>query len=143
MVNGYRLPRSPLLRRKYSQNQLLLRTQEAKGIGKNLVVPEKGPTIQGWADRETMLADMDSGGVDKAVLLGWYWETPETCALHNRWHAEWIRKDPERFIAFAAINPLAEKAIDELKVARDEGFRGIGEILPAVQGFSMRDSELA
>ncbi|MDA0725450.1 MAG: amidohydrolase, partial [Verrucomicrobia bacterium] len=58
----------------------------------NLVVPEKGPTIQGWADRETMLADMDSGGVDKAVLLGWYWETPETCALHNRWHGEWIRK---------------------------------------------------
>lgn len=105
----------------------------------NLVVPEKGPTIQGWADRETMLADMDSGGVDKAVLLGWYWETPETCALHNSWHAEWMRKDPERFIAFAAINPLAEKAIDELKAARDEGFRGIGEILPAVQGFSMRD----
>ena len=29
--------------------------------------------------------------------------------------------------------------MDELKVARDNGFRGIGEILPAAQGFSIRD----
>ncbi len=105
-----------------------------------LVASEKEPSIQGWADRETMLADMDDGGVGKAVLLGWYWENPETCFLHNRWHTEWIREDPERFVAFAAVHPLAgEKALDDLKAAREEGFRGIGEILPAIQGFSMRD----
>ena len=107
----------------------------------NLVTPENGPAIQGWSDREKMLADMDCGGLEKAVLLGWYWEKSETCILHNKWHAEWIREDPDRFIAFAAINPLASKAIDELKAARDYGFRGIGEILPAVQGFSVRDPD--
>ena len=105
-----------------------------------LVAPPNAPSIQGWADRETMLADMDAALVDKALLLGWYWENPETCHLHNRWHVEWTSKDPDRFIAFAAINPLEGKhAIEELKFARDNGFNGIGEILPKVQGFSIRD----
>ena len=105
-----------------------------------LVAPEDKSSIQGWADRETMLSDMDASGVDKATLLGWYWENPETCTLHNRWHAEWILEDQDRFVAFAAAHPLAEeKALDDLKKARDMGFRGIGEILPAIQGFSMRD----
>lgn len=105
-----------------------------------LVAPADRPSIQGWADHKKMIADMDAAKVDKAVLLGWYWEKPETCALHNQWHAEWIREDSDRFIAFAAAHPLAEdKCIDDLKSARDTGFRGIGEILPAAQGFSMRD----
>ncbi len=105
-----------------------------------LVAPEGKRSIQGWASRETMLSDMDEADVQKAIMLGWYWENPETCEIHNRWHAEWIRKDPERLIAFASINPTDEgKAIDELKFARDQGFKGVGEILPGVQGFSMQD----
>jgi uncharacterized protein len=105
-----------------------------------LVAPENHPSLQGWADRKKMIDDMDAAKVDKAVLLGWYWENPETCALHNQWHSEWIAKDPDRFIAFAAAHPLTKgTCMDDLKSARDKGFRGIGEIHPGAQGFSMRD----
>ncbi|HAW98620.1 MAG TPA: amidohydrolase, partial [Opitutae bacterium] len=52
-----------------------------------LVMPEQGASLQGWANRRQMLADMDNAGVDKAVLLGWYWENPDSCILHNDWHA--------------------------------------------------------
>ena len=30
------------------------------------------------------LQDMDTAGVDRAVLLGWYWENASTCAEQNR-----------------------------------------------------------
>ena len=96
------------------------------------VAPTNRETIQGWANIDTLLRNMDDAEIEKVILLGWYWEKPETCTLHNQWHGEWIREDPDRFIAFAAINPLEKNSIDELKVARDMGFRGIGEILPAV-----------
>tara|TARA_B100001123_G_C15339682_1_gene1034301 strand:- start:2868 stop:3746 length:879 start_codon:yes stop_codon:yes gene_type:complete len=106
----------------------------------SLVSPEDRPSIQGWADRNKMITDMDQAGVDKAVLLGWYWERPETCSLQNAWHLEWTRQDPDRFIAFAAAHPLAnDNGLEELKAARDAGFRGMGEIHPVAQGFSMRD----
>lgn len=106
---------------------------------RELVAPTKGNSLQGWADRETMLADMDAAGVDQAVLLGWYWEQPETCALQNRWHAEWIVRDPDRFYAFAAIHPHSPTLSGDLAAARDSGFRGIGESHPAVQGSTLRD----
>ena len=105
-----------------------------------LVAPENKTSIQGWADGDKMRADMETSGVDKVALLGWYWENQETCFLHNKWHAEWIKEDSGRFIAFAAAHALAgNRSIEDLKRARDLGFRGIGEIMPAVQGFSMRD----
>ncbi len=114
---------------------------EAKGENhwRELVAPSKGKSLQGWADRETMLADMDAAGIDQTVLLGWYWERPETCALHNRWHAEWIARDPDRFHAFAAIHPRSPTLSADLAAARDSGFRGIGESHPAVQGSTLRD----
>ena len=104
----------------------------------SLVAPCRDhPSLQGWADRDRMLADMDAGGVDQAVLLGWYWEHQETCEWHNRWYAQWLREDPDRFAAFASVQPLAgEKALDAVKQAVDWGFCGIGEVLPAVQGFA-------
>lgn len=95
-----------------------------------------GRSLQGWSDGDRLLADMDEAGIDKVVMLGWYWEHQETCEWHNRWHERWIKEFPDRFLAFASVQPLAgEKALDEVKRAIDSGQRGIGEILPAAQGF--------
>ena len=101
-----------------------------------LVAPHDRPSLQDWVSRERMLADMDTTGVDQAVLLGWYWEHQETCEWHNNWYAQWVRQDPKRFAAFAAVQPLAgARALDAVKQALDWGFCGIGEMLPGVQGF--------
>lgn len=104
-----------------------------------LIAPTNGSNLQGWSSREVMIADMDIASVHKAVLLGWYWQNPETCILHNDWHAEWIKEDPERFYAFATIHPSLRNPIDELKKRQEQGFVGMGEIHLGVQGFSMQD----
>jgi predicted TIM-barrel fold metal-dependent hydrolase len=104
-----------------------------------LVLPEKGTRLQGWSDRKTMIGDMDEAGIDQCALLAWYWEKPETCQLHNEWHARWIKEDPERFHAFAAIHPGMKNSEEELRMRHEQGFCGIGECHPAVQGFSIQD----
>jgi predicted TIM-barrel fold metal-dependent hydrolase len=104
-----------------------------------LVLPQKGTQLQGWADRSGMIGDMEEAGIDRCVLLAWYWENPETCLLHNQWHAQWIKEDPERFYAFAAVHPAMKDPVEELRKMYDKGFSGIGECHPWAQGFSLRD----
>lgn len=97
--------------------------------------------LQGWADVDKFIEQMDAAGVEKSVLLGWYWEHAETCKLQNDWHAQWVARYPSRFIPFAPVQPLAgKKALDELQRAYDKGIaRGVGEIHPGVQNFSLQD----
>jgi len=106
-----------------------------------MVAPQTSPSLQGWSDRQTMLKDMDDAGVNRCVLLGWYWENVDTCLEANQWHRRWIQQDPERFIAFLSLKPGIPKITDYLKQAKEDGFSGIGESHPWVQGFSMKDPE--
>jgi hypothetical protein len=108
-------------------------------IWKACVAPPDRLSIQGWADINQLLKDMDRGGIEKAILLGWYWENMETCRLHNRFYAELIRKHPDRLLAFASIQPMGQDALEEITRTKDEGFSGIGEIHPQAQRFSLRD----
>jgi len=103
----------------------------------DLVEPIGRKSIQAWATPIEMLRDMDAAGVEKAVLLGWYWEQFETCVWHNDVMAHWHREAPDRFIAFAAVQPATSpgQIIYELERAADLGLRGVGELHPGVQGF--------
>jgi len=97
-------------------------------------------SLQGFANRAKMLRAMDAAGVERCVLLGWYWERHETCVWHNAMMAAWLRASPDRFSAFASVQPLAgTAALDDVRRARDAGFAGLGEIFPAAQGFAMDD----
>lgn len=104
----------------------------------NLVAPIGRASIQGWSDLQQMLDHMDAAGVEKACLLGWYWENEATCLWHNQLMANWLQAAPDRLVAFAAILPNA-KVLEQLERARDQGFCGVGELHPGVQGFSAAD----
>lgn len=102
-----------------------------------LVAPSKGFSLQGWADRRRLFEDMDRAGIEKVVMLGWYWECQATCELQNRWHLDWLKEDPGRLLAFAAVQPgEGDQAFDAVRRAIDGGCRGIGEMMPVVQGFA-------
>lgn len=103
----------------------------------DLVAPIDRKSIQDWADPDNFLEEMDLASVDRAVLLGWYWEHEATCRWHNEVIAEWVRGAPERFIGFAAILPNAN-VIEQLEKAKALGLQGVGELHPGVQNF---DSE--
>jgi predicted TIM-barrel fold metal-dependent hydrolase len=97
-------------------------------------------SLQGFADQATMLRAMDAAGVGHCVLLGWYWEQHETCVWHNAVMAEWVQASPDRFSAFASVQPRAgAAALENLKRSRDAGLGGVGEVFPAAQGFAMDD----
>ena len=104
-----------------------------------------GASLQGWANVERLLRDMDAAGVDRAVLLGWYWENAATCAEQNRFYAECVRRHPDRLEAFATLHAAAGEAgvKAELARCRDEGLSGIGELCPPAQGFGYDDPALA
>src|ERR1019366_4780343 len=66
-----------------------------------------GSPVQGFPSLDDLLRAMDAAGGGRAVLLGWYWQTPAACARHNRFYAECLRRHPDRLSAFAALHPGA------------------------------------
>ena len=103
--------------------------------------PER-PSIQGWASVERLLSDMDRAGVDRVVMQGMYWQHLETCIAQNDWYIRWCRQHPDRLIGFGVVQPKAGgRALDEVRRIADAGLRGLGEMLPYAQGYSMRDPD--
>jgi predicted TIM-barrel fold metal-dependent hydrolase len=100
-----------------------------------------GRPVQTLPTVETLLAAMDAAGVQRAVLLGWYWEKPETCAWQNRYYADLIRRYPDRLSAFATLHPAVglEAVREEIRRAKGEGLIGLGELSPHSQGYSVND----
>jgi hypothetical protein len=100
-----------------------------------------GRPVQGFPSVGDLIREMDRAGVGRAVLLGWYWEHPETCVWQNRFFARCVDAHPDRLIAFATLHPRAGHwpTLNEMHRARDEGLVGIGELSPHSQGFSIDD----
>lgn len=100
-----------------------------------------GRPVQTFPRLDDLLCDMDAAGVDRAVLLGWYWERPETCAIQNRFYAQCVRAHPDRLAAFASIHPSGDEAAacSEIRRAHNEGVIGVGELSPHAQRFPMDD----
>jgi len=104
------------------------------------VAPEGKPTIQGWANPDQLLRDMDTAGIDRCIIQGWYWENQTTCDELNGFVASVVKQHPDRLGAFATVQPAeGSEVIEALKRSLDEGFIGIGELHPWVQGFSLED----
>uniref|UniRef100_UPI0040491357 amidohydrolase family protein n=1 Tax=Cephaloticoccus sp. TaxID=1985742 RepID=UPI0040491357 len=105
---------------------------------------KSGQSVQAFPLVDKLLGDMDAAGVSRAVLLGWYWERPETCRMQNEFYAQCIRAHPDRLSAFAAIHTGVgvDAALGELRIARDSGLIGVGELSPHSQGIPMDDPVL-
>src|SRR5262249_49539078 len=99
-----------------------------------------GELVQAFPSVDDLLREMDATGIEKSVLLGWYWEKPETCARQNRFPPECARPHPDRLAAFATIHPAAgADAITEVWRAKGEGLIGLGELSPHSQHFPTGD----
>jgi predicted TIM-barrel fold metal-dependent hydrolase len=104
-----------------------------------------GSPVQEFPDVAELLRAMDAAGVERAILLGWYWERAETCAWHNRAMGTWVAAHPDRLSAWATFHPGAapEDVRAELRRARDEGLSGLGELSPHSVDVGMGSEGLA
>jgi predicted TIM-barrel fold metal-dependent hydrolase len=101
---------------------------------------KNGRLVQGFPTVGQLLRDMDAAGVEKAILLGWYWENHATCLCQNAFYAECIRAHPDRLAAFVTVHPAAgDGALTEVRRAIDAGFVGLGELSPHSQHVKLDD----
>ena len=119
-----------------------------------------GRAVQGFPSVDGLLRTMDAAGVERAVLLGWYWERAETCARQNRFYAECVRAFPDRLSGFATVavgwtsrdegrgssasegggcGSGVSEVLDEVRRAHGDGLCGLGELSPHAQGVAMDD----
>jgi predicted TIM-barrel fold metal-dependent hydrolase len=96
--------------------------------------------VQGFPTAAELLREMDACGVERAVLLGWYWEHHATCVTQNRFYTECVRAHPDRLSAFATLHPAGgPAALEEVRRARSEGLIGLGELSPHSQHVALTD----
>jgi len=89
---------------------------------------------------ETLLEQMNSCGVDKAIVV----PVEDFMAVYNEEGNDFVldavNKSDGRFIGFATVNPwLGEKAVEILKYYMDRGLKGI-KLHPSIQGFLLNDA---
>ncbi len=93
-----------------------------------------GRSVQAFPSVDELLRAMDAAGIERSVLLGWYWEYQATCIEQNIFYAECVRAHPDRLAAFATVHPGVDSAaLLELRRAVDDGLIGLGELSPHTQ----------
>jgi predicted TIM-barrel fold metal-dependent hydrolase len=95
------------------------------------------------ATAEDMITHMEECGIDKSVILNIGWLDNDICSETNSYIIECVNRYPERLIGFCTIQPSAgEKALRELERCVQNGIKGVGEIRPDMQEFSLEDKEM-
>lgn len=98
---------------------------------------KNGAAVQAFPCVADLLGAMDAAGIERSVLVGWYWETQAACDRQNRFYAELVRSHPDRFSAFATVQLKGDTAVavEQLHRALDAGLCGLGELCPHAQGY--------
>jgi predicted TIM-barrel fold metal-dependent hydrolase len=95
------------------------------------------------ATAEDLIAVMEVDGVDRAVVGGFAWADQGLCRDHNDYLLDCIARYPDRLIGIAAVQPRAgAAAAEELRRCLEGGLRGLGELFPDGQGFSLEETDL-
>lgn len=98
-----------------------------------------GPGTMAAQQPDELLRDMDRLGVSRSVLVPW----DAALAVYNREGNDYVLAQaaahPDRFWAFAGVNPWYGKAaVDELRRAARQGACGL-KLAPHYQGFQLSD----
>ena len=92
------------------------------------------------ATADELLASMDGAGIDASIACGFGWSDAELCRSHSEYLLEVASASGGRIIPFCTIQPADGDARDDLKRYAVRGARGLGELRPAQQGYSLIDS---
>lgn len=92
---------------------------------------------------DELVAEMDSSGVRWSVTFGFGWRDPGLLREANDYVIEAVRRYPDRLVGFGIVNPaFPEQAAQELERCAASGLRGVGELMPNGQGFSLDDERV-
>ena len=93
------------------------------------------------ATAEELLASMERAEVDTSVVLGFAWSEQELCREHNEYLLEAAARSSGRLVPFCIVQPRAgDDALTEVERCVRGGARGLGELRPESQGYSLDES---
>lgn len=96
------------------------------------------------ATGEDLLHSMDEDGVDMSVALNIGWSSSDLCARTNDYILDIASRHPNRVIPFCAVQPTEPAvAVREVERCARAGARGLGELRPDFQGYTLSDDVLA
>ena len=95
------------------------------------------------ATAEELLQAMDEDEVDRAVIMSIGWTDQGLARQANDYIIESVIRYPDRLIGFASVNPVwGEVVAKEADRCARAGLRGVGELHPDTQGFSIADRDI-
>jgi len=86
---------------------------------------------------DDLLASMDADGVDVSVALGFAWRDHDDIVRHNDDLLAAANASAGRIVPFTTVNMADDRAIGEIERCTASGARGIGELRPDNQGWSL------
>jgi predicted TIM-barrel fold metal-dependent hydrolase len=89
------------------------------------------------ATAEDLLASMNETGVDVSVTLGFAWRDHDVIKRHNDYLLESAAASSGRIAPFTTTNMAHDRALAEIERCADAGARGLGELRPDNQGWSL------
>ncbi len=93
---------------------------------------KNGAAVQAFPSVAQLLHQMDTDGIERAILLGWYWQHAESAQRQNSFFRDCICAHPDRLSACASWHPDLAPA-PFVRRLRDDGMVGIGELSPHTQ----------
>lgn len=95
------------------------------------------------ATADDLIASMDVAGVDVSVVSGFGWTDEDLCEAENDYLLEVIGRFPRRLVGLCSVQPRAgARVVKEVERCARSGMRGIGELMPDGQGYSLQDHDL-
>jgi len=96
------------------------------------------------ATGDDLIRSMDEDGIDVSVALNIGWSSQELCARTNDYLLDVASHHPKRVVAFCAVQPSEpESAVREIERCARGGAKGIGELRPDAQGYTLADETIA
>jgi predicted TIM-barrel fold metal-dependent hydrolase len=77
---------------------------------------------------DDLLRVMDEDGVQKSVIFGFPWESPDLYRRQNDYIMEAVERYKGRFIGFCAFSPLSSNGASEVERCLRQGLSGVGEL---------------
>ena len=92
-----------------------------------------------FASIEIIIDMLNETGFERAVIFGFGFKDLGLCAMTNDYVIEAAQAYPEKITGFISIPPNVQGMEKEVSRCHDAGLKGIGEIFPEGQGFSIDD----
>lgn len=94
------------------------------------------------ATAEDLIESMDRDGIDLSVVTNIGWTCPDLCRETNDYIMESVAKYSGRLIGFCTVVPQSNDAPAEIERCARGGVKGVGELMPHIQGFDLGDKAL-